>query len=303
MVSEKKLIANRNNAQKSTGPRTKEGKEKSSQNARTHGLFCHALLLPHEDKIIFAGFRDSYLLALKPQNLPELQLVDQIVSCVWRLRRIQEAEHFLYSNHKNDFIQQRRISKDADQEIISAAACAQAYTDDTTEPKLTRLAQHEQRHQRTLHRCYKELRQLRKDKIEDLPTCPYYDHPEQVFHLNPLDIPEDESTWPDFTSQEDDDVNDDTDIESDQNEPTPVSKQSEDPDPSSPITNNQSPITNDQNEATSPASPIENRKPVLSEVEGSKIKNPTASLRHSLCTPTPTGPASTVTQVTLSRSP
>src|ERR1043165_3369257 len=59
MVSEPKRIANRKNAQKSTGPKSKEGKEKSSQNARTHGLFCHALLLPHDDKTIFHTMRRS----------------------------------------------------------------------------------------------------------------------------------------------------------------------------------------------------------------------------------------------------
>src|SRR5271157_4928193 len=35
--------ANRSNARKSTGPRTPEGKARSSQNAVTHGLFARAL--------------------------------------------------------------------------------------------------------------------------------------------------------------------------------------------------------------------------------------------------------------------
>src|SRR5437870_3327150 len=104
MVSEKKRIANRQNAQKSTGPRTPQGKQKSAQNATTHGLFCRALLLPHDDKIIFAGFRDSYLLALKPHNLPQLQLVDQIVSAVWRLRRLQDAESLLHCDNRSAFV-------------------------------------------------------------------------------------------------------------------------------------------------------------------------------------------------------
>ena len=37
-VSQKRLDANRRNAQKSTGPRTPEGKAKASANAATHGL-------------------------------------------------------------------------------------------------------------------------------------------------------------------------------------------------------------------------------------------------------------------------
>jgi hypothetical protein len=38
MTSERKIAANRNNAKKSTGPRTEAGRAKSRQNARRHGL-------------------------------------------------------------------------------------------------------------------------------------------------------------------------------------------------------------------------------------------------------------------------
>ncbi len=47
MVSEKQLAANRRNAQKSTGPRTAEGKTRVSMNAMKHGLSaaCHLVTL------------------------------------------------------------------------------------------------------------------------------------------------------------------------------------------------------------------------------------------------------------------
>jgi hypothetical protein len=38
MTSERKIAANRNNARKSTGPRTEAGRATSRQNARRHGL-------------------------------------------------------------------------------------------------------------------------------------------------------------------------------------------------------------------------------------------------------------------------
>jgi hypothetical protein len=40
----KRTVANRLNAQKSTGPKTPEGKRKSSLNAETHGLLSKIIL-------------------------------------------------------------------------------------------------------------------------------------------------------------------------------------------------------------------------------------------------------------------
>src|SRR5690242_9096429 len=92
-VSEAKRTANRRNAQKSTGPKTKEGKEKSSLNATTHGFYCAHTLLPGEDPEKFQCLRDSFLLRLDPRDLFELGLVDQIVICLWKLNRLHAAQN------------------------------------------------------------------------------------------------------------------------------------------------------------------------------------------------------------------
>src|SRR5687768_14952071 len=47
-LSAKRLAANRANAQKSTGPRTKEGKSRSRMNALKHGMCSSSPLLPNE---------------------------------------------------------------------------------------------------------------------------------------------------------------------------------------------------------------------------------------------------------------
>jgi hypothetical protein len=67
-ISPRKLEANRRNAQKSTGPRTAEGKAKSSRNSYTHGLYSSRLYRDENQRAkeepefleILNGFREHY---------------------------------------------------------------------------------------------------------------------------------------------------------------------------------------------------------------------------------------------------
>jgi hypothetical protein len=103
MCSQKKLEANRRNAQKSTGPRTAEGKARSSRNAVTHGLFCQDAVLPGESQEQFDALRLEFLQRLCPQDLLELSLVDRIVLATWKLRRLQEAEKIAHECRAEPF--------------------------------------------------------------------------------------------------------------------------------------------------------------------------------------------------------
>jgi len=53
------LAANRANAKKCTGPKTREGKFKSSLNALKQGLYNHTLIIKTEDVGIFENFSKS----------------------------------------------------------------------------------------------------------------------------------------------------------------------------------------------------------------------------------------------------
>ena len=53
MTSQAKILANRRNAKKSTGPRTKEGKHRAAMNALKHGMTAKLALMQDEDQ---AGF-------------------------------------------------------------------------------------------------------------------------------------------------------------------------------------------------------------------------------------------------------
>jgi hypothetical protein len=63
---------NRLNAQKSTGPRTQEGKQKSSLNALRHGLTSHLRVLPGEDPELYQLHLRTFLDEYDPQSVTEL---------------------------------------------------------------------------------------------------------------------------------------------------------------------------------------------------------------------------------------
>lgn len=91
-VSLRKLAANRANAKKSSGPRSIEGKAKSSMNALKHGLTAVGVVLDGEDPAQFESLRDRLILELKPQTALEEAMVDRISALLWRLRRVPVFE-------------------------------------------------------------------------------------------------------------------------------------------------------------------------------------------------------------------
>ena len=87
MTSPAKVATNRENALRSTGPRSAEGKEISRRNALKHGLLAQAVLLASENATDLADLDRRLCAALRPGDDLEHLLVDRVVSCAWRLRR------------------------------------------------------------------------------------------------------------------------------------------------------------------------------------------------------------------------
>ena len=92
MRTEKQIRASRENAKKSTGPRTPEGKARSSKNALKHGLLAQDSVIPGEDPAEFdrhlTTYEDTYL----PRNCIEKELVRQIADAAWRMQRLSRIE-------------------------------------------------------------------------------------------------------------------------------------------------------------------------------------------------------------------
>jgi hypothetical protein len=112
MVSPRKLAANRQNAARSTGPRTPDGKARSACNASTHRAYCAHLLLPGEPEDFFHALRDATLERLSPQDALELALADRVVAATWRLRRLQTADACLNAMEEADVRDQAQQNND-----------------------------------------------------------------------------------------------------------------------------------------------------------------------------------------------
>lgn len=92
----KQLAANRRNAMKSTGPKTAAGKAVASRNARKHGILSNEVLVRgwnhQESSREYGKLHQRFREELQPAGPMEEMLVDQIVTCHWRLRRALKAE-------------------------------------------------------------------------------------------------------------------------------------------------------------------------------------------------------------------
>jgi hypothetical protein len=88
----RKIAANRANAQKSTGPRTPEGRTRAALNSLKHGLNAKTVVVPSEVPAEFAEFRQALQDEFQPADPDQALLFEHMVAAAWRLRRIRRLE-------------------------------------------------------------------------------------------------------------------------------------------------------------------------------------------------------------------
>jgi len=94
-ISAAKLAACRNNAKKSTGPKSAAGKARSSQNARRHGLSARGV--PDSVRAAFEAHRSALLDDYRPANKAELDVFEQLAHASFCLDQIRDMELALLS--------------------------------------------------------------------------------------------------------------------------------------------------------------------------------------------------------------
>src|SRR5438105_4162809 len=124
-ISLRKWKANRRNAAKSTGPRTKAGKKKSRWNALKHGMTAKVVVIPGvESTKKFKRRLKNYVSYYKPKGAPEKSYVQELAMLDQRAVRgcRVERNEFAYaanlaketSGDDDDFFVSRRKARKRD---------------------------------------------------------------------------------------------------------------------------------------------------------------------------------------------
>ena len=92
MTSQARTDANRKNAQKSTGPKTAAGKEKTRLNGLKHGLRSEEVVLPTESRSAFESHMAAWMDDWKPPTETRRFLVERAATAAWRLKRCVRNE-------------------------------------------------------------------------------------------------------------------------------------------------------------------------------------------------------------------
>jgi hypothetical protein len=145
----KQMVANRRNAQKSTGPKTPEGKAVVRLNAMQHGLLSREALLPDEVETALVECGKRLRAHLQPVGELEVLLVDRIVIAAWRLRRLMQVEVGIFERERYDTFKEQDLG-------LGLAFIRNANNSDA----FSKLSRYETTIERGLYRALHELQRL-----------------------------------------------------------------------------------------------------------------------------------------------
>ncbi len=141
---------NRANALLSTGPRTAAGKQRSSQNALSHGLTSRSPVLATEDPAAYQHHCRQFFDEYQPATPTETQLTQELADTAWGLNRIPALEAALLNRAANPPTDQAAINFD----IVDAHRA------------LATLGMHSQRLSRQFQKTLDTLREIQAVRAE-----------------------------------------------------------------------------------------------------------------------------------------
>ena len=131
------IAANQSNAQRSTGPKTPQGKAISALNNFRHGFTGAFTVLPWEDQnefdMLLGGLRGEH----KPSGLTETILVDKMAQALWLTKRAAVLQHITFNHQMPGCDDQKQLAL---------------------------YLRYETTHDRIFHKCLNQLLKLRAEK-------------------------------------------------------------------------------------------------------------------------------------------
>ncbi|MCX6605248.1 MAG: hypothetical protein NTV52_16845 [Acidobacteria bacterium] len=169
-----RTLANRANAQKSTGPKTQKGKAASSKNRLAHGLCSESLLVGGETAADFEALLASVRKAYSPVNHEEAMLTDQVAQALWRFNRAQRVETQMFQVTQCNRLQSSNLNNGADVEFKDMTQfqgdnmLTLAFVSDFDYKQIDRISRYMTTMERSYHRALKAL-QHAQEKRRNLP--------------------------------------------------------------------------------------------------------------------------------------
>ncbi len=156
MATEAQVSANRANAQKSTGPRTAEGKAAVAQNALTHGLMARAAVLQGEEWEEYTSFHEGMIQELYPDGVQEEELAERYQNAVFET---------LYDQYAAEQVQTPAPADPVPSVASDPVLGRMLVADFSGDRVLERALLYERRIESSLHRACADLRQLRRQPV------------------------------------------------------------------------------------------------------------------------------------------
>ena len=161
MSSQAQIDANRLNAQKSTGPRTPEGRAAVRLNGVTHGLTAETLVLKGESESDFKAVFEALEAEYQPATPTEETLVADLAMATWRRRRLYNMEVGYYNQRLQE------LADYANEEKLNDS-CRLGMIADSNNNTMALIGRQEARLERTYYRALHELQRLRKEREANL---------------------------------------------------------------------------------------------------------------------------------------
>jgi hypothetical protein len=166
MSSDAQKRAARENGAKSRGPKTPEGKRRSSRNSLRHGLLAKSLLTDLEDFNSFADLHARITAAFQPEDDVARMFVENMVAARWRSHRLYNIESAGLQKETHAQIDAGHIDLEKDPSLTPRDCLAQAFNALATHstPAVLHIDRYESRYDRQFSRNVAMLMKWRDQK-------------------------------------------------------------------------------------------------------------------------------------------